>query len=337
MLDVSAGYLGMPTVAYELVASGLRAPEGPVVLPDGSLIFSELMGASVRRLWPDGRLTLLAEVAGAPNGLAFGPDGQLYVTNQGGWDPSIANGFPGHSPLATPYVGGSIQKISADGTVTTICTLLENGDPLICPDDLVIDHMGGIYFTDLGMLPGSPKYREWSGIYYLPAGAERAQMLVKALAPTNGIGLSADGKALWWTEYETGRLLMRDVIAPGQLAEPSRRYGDCRYIHPAPVVHFDSLTMMPDGGVAVAIHDGTSDGKSGIMAFDADGQPTAFYPFDDPYCAHIAFGGPDGRDAFITLLGTGRIAKLRWPVAGSPPIFTPASEYLQTWGGADAL
>jgi gluconolactonase len=199
---------------------------------------------------------------------------------------------------------------------------------LLGPDDLVLDAEGGLYFTDVGLAGHSSPVREVPGIFYLPAGAAKARKLLHSLAPTNGIGLSLDGRRLWWTEYETGRLMMREVTGPGQLAEPARRYADCRYVHPAPVAHFDSLTMMADGGVTVAIHDGTSEGRAGILSFDADGRETDFQPFDDPYCAHIAFGGPDMRDAYVTLLGTGRIARLRWPVAGERPRFDPPAAFL---------
>ena len=31
----------------------------------------------------------------------------------------------------------------------------------------------------------------------------------------NGIGLSLDGSKLYWTETWTGRIMQRDVVAPG--------------------------------------------------------------------------------------------------------------------------
>src|SRR5258708_15835461 len=67
------------------ITSGLRFPEGPVAMPDGSVIVVELMGGCVTRVQPDGTKTEVAAPGGSPNGAAIGPDGALYVCNSGGW------------------------------------------------------------------------------------------------------------------------------------------------------------------------------------------------------------------------------------------------------------
>lgn len=61
------------------VANGLRFPEGPVALPDGSVVVVEMMGRCITRIMPDGTKQTVAEIAGGPNGLAVGPDGALYL------------------------------------------------------------------------------------------------------------------------------------------------------------------------------------------------------------------------------------------------------------------
>ena len=69
--------------ALELVevTSGLRFPEGPIAMPDGSVILVEMFGPRITRVLPDGTKETIAEVPGGPNGLAIGPDGALYVSN----------------------------------------------------------------------------------------------------------------------------------------------------------------------------------------------------------------------------------------------------------------
>jgi gluconolactonase len=61
----------------KIVATGLMFPEGPVVCADGSVLLVEIERKTVSRVRPDGRVEVVAEPGGGPNGLAFGPDGAL--------------------------------------------------------------------------------------------------------------------------------------------------------------------------------------------------------------------------------------------------------------------
>ena len=66
------------------LASGLRFPEGPIAMPDGSVILVEIERRTLSRVTPDGRVEVIAELGGGPNGAAMGPGGKIYVTNNGG-------------------------------------------------------------------------------------------------------------------------------------------------------------------------------------------------------------------------------------------------------------
>ena len=70
----------------ELVTDGLRFPEGPVAMPDGSVVLVEIAAGCVTRVLPDGSQQVIAELGGGPNGAAIGPDGKLYVCNNGGFN-----------------------------------------------------------------------------------------------------------------------------------------------------------------------------------------------------------------------------------------------------------
>ena len=65
------------------VTSGLKFPEGPIAMPDGSVILVEMFGPRLTRVLPDGTKETVAEVPGGPNGAAMGPDGAIYVCNNG--------------------------------------------------------------------------------------------------------------------------------------------------------------------------------------------------------------------------------------------------------------
>jgi gluconolactonase len=59
------------------VASGLAFPEGPIAMPDGTVVLVEMFGPKLTRVHPDGRVETIAEIPGGPNGAALGPDGLI--------------------------------------------------------------------------------------------------------------------------------------------------------------------------------------------------------------------------------------------------------------------
>ena len=67
---------------YDVVATGLEFPEGPVCMADGSIVLVEVKRGTISRVDPDnGSVEVVAQPGGGPNGAAVGPDGALYVCN----------------------------------------------------------------------------------------------------------------------------------------------------------------------------------------------------------------------------------------------------------------
>jgi gluconolactonase len=58
------------------ITTGLLFPEGPVALPDGSVLVVEIARRCVTRVHPDGTKDIVARPGGGPNGAAIGPDGK---------------------------------------------------------------------------------------------------------------------------------------------------------------------------------------------------------------------------------------------------------------------
>src|SRR5271154_7089902 len=80
----AAAAVTAPTIQFAPVAEGLLLPEGPVAMADGSVLVTEVARGTVTRVSASGAVTVVAELGGGPNGLAIGPDGALYVCNNGG-------------------------------------------------------------------------------------------------------------------------------------------------------------------------------------------------------------------------------------------------------------
>ena len=199
-----------------IVATGLGFPEGPVVMPDGSVILTEIRNNRCSRITPDGKVSLFSATGGGPNGLAVGPDGALYCCNNGGsrYVEGVSMGQGPHPD----YKSGSIQRIDrATGAAKTLYTECD-GHKLSAPNDLVFDKAGGMYFTDLGKRYA--RHRDHGGLYYaLPDGSKIVCLAYPMLSP-NGCGLSPDGKVLYAADTEGARLWAFDVEGPGVLRKP---------------------------------------------------------------------------------------------------------------------
>ena len=300
-----------------VVAEGMRFPEGPIAMPDGSVILVEMFGMRVTRVLPDGTKELIAEVSGGPNGAAIGPDGALYLCNNGGSFSPVDLGemlLPGDFDPAL-YSGGRIQRVDlATGDVTDLYTHCGT-QPLLAPNDLVFDGHGGFWFTDHGRRHVAWRVSDFTGIYYAKADGSHISEQAFPTESPNGIGLSPDGDVLYWAETHTGRVWRRRVVEPGVLAPGSLLDPwECLAGLPGNQL-LDSLAVDGEGNVCV----GTLM-NGGITVIDpADGSFT-HVPTGDVLTTNICFGDSDGsgeyRDAYITASSTGKLLHMRWPNNG---------------------
>ena len=223
------------SIEFMPAAKGLLLPEGPVAMADGSVLLTEVARGTVSCVSTSGAVTVVAELGGGPNGLAIGPDGALYVCNNGGGIRAQPGEEMLHIEFAPElYRGGSIERVDLDsGAVTTLYTACE-GRPLLAPNDLVFDRHGGLWFTDYGR--ATPSGRDFGGIYYCqPDGSRIVRCLDQQLSP-NGIGLNAEEDRLYWADSMTARVWVCEIASPGVLARPPSPFmvGD-RGIRPAGV------------------------------------------------------------------------------------------------------
>ena len=292
-----------------IVATGLGFPEGPVVMPDGSVILTEIRNNRCSRITPDGKVSLFSATGGGPNGLAVGPDGALYCCNNGG-SRYIEGVSMGQGPHPD-YKSGSIQRLDrATGVATTLYTDCD-GHKLSAPNDLVFDKAGGMYFTDLGKRYA--RHRDHGGLYYaLPDGSKVVCLAYPMLSP-NGCGLSPDGNVLYAADTEGARLWAFDVEGPGVLRQPKGHapHGGRHIAGLGGRARFDSLAVMASGNITVAT---LTTGM--ITEIAPDGATVREVKMPDIYPTNICFGGPDMRTAYITLSDSGRLGVMQWPEPG---------------------
>lgn len=294
------------------VTDGLLFPEGPIALDDGAVLVVEIMGGRLIRVEPNGRKLAVADLGGGPNGAAIGPDGQCYVCNNGGFNWSTAaDGYMRPVGRADDYVTGSIQRVDlSTGRVETLFTACD-GEPLKGPNDIVFDGLGGFYFTDHGKTHG--RLMDRGAVYYAAADGSFIREVGFPFLTPNGIGLSPDGRELYVSETETGRLWAFPVLGPGELGKaawPSPNGG--RFVGgPLGYQRFDSMAVEANGNICVATLV-----RGGVSVFSPEGEHLEFHEAPEGYCTNIAFGGLERRTAFITLSGYGRLVAVDWEREG---------------------
>ena len=211
-----------PASSFRLVASGLAFPEGPVALPDGSVLVVEIAGGTLTRVCPGGTVERVAELGGGPNGAAIGADGAVYVANNGGairFRERDGSSWPDYG-ADDPPAGGSLQRVDLEtGSVETLYEACD-GHRLNAPNDLVVAGDGSIWFTDLGLV--RPRSIERGGVYWCRPDGSEIREVIFPLDQPNGIGLSPAGDRVYVAETNTGRLWGWDIAGPGDVVSRLR-------------------------------------------------------------------------------------------------------------------
>ncbi len=289
-----------------VIATDLEFPEGPVCDPDGSVYFVEIRGGRVRKIAPDGKLSVFAKPGGGPNGAARGPDGALYLTNNGGF--AWRKGLP--VGPASDYETGRIERSDAEGNVERIYTSC-NGVQLSAPNDLVFDAEGNFYFTDpihrdpaIHESINEPTKRKGC-VYYASPDGTHIQRVATNLQHPNGIGFTPDGKTLLVAETFASALCAFPILAPGELGErqPFGKLPDG--------YHPDGFCLDKEGYVLACGVLG-----AGIVVFDPNGKQVDLIPSEDKVVTNVAFGGLESKTLYITESGLGRVVTMEWKRKG---------------------
>lgn len=293
------------------IATGLSFPEGPVAMRDGSVVLVEIERQTVTRVWPDGRMEVIAHTGGGPNGMAVGPDGAFYVCNNGGFAFRYEQRLLRPAGPSSDYTGGRIERVDPGTGAVKVLYGRCGEERLRGPNDIVFDSGGGFYFSDLGK--SRARDRDHGGLYYARADGSRIMEVAYPLLTPNGVGLSPDGWTVYVAETETARLWAFDLESPGVARKqgfPSPHGG--RLVIGLDGFHrFDSLALDGAGNICVAtLVTGC------ISVISPEGELLRQVLTGDPVTTNICFGGADLRTAYVTLSGTGRLVTFEWPESG---------------------
>lgn len=293
----------------EILAQGLDFPEGIVALRDGGAMFVEIASGTYSRLRPGAKTaTTLATLGGGPNGSTIGPDGMVYIANDGGLTFKTIAGRMVPIGVPADYRGGSIQRVDpATGAVRTLYEGI-GAERLKAPNDILCDEWGDLWFTDTGKTYA--RNRDNGGVYWAKRDGSEIREIAYPLQNPNGLALGPDKRTLYVALSDRREIAAYTIAARGTLAPTSKIVAAV-----GGVLLFDNLAVEANGNLVVAcVLSGellslTPEGRELARIKIAEGSPTA-----------LAFGGPDMRSLYMTLSNSGIVARLAWPRPGLPAL-----------------
>ncbi len=274
-----------------LLARGFLFTEGPLELPDGSLLFQDIKAERTYLLGLDGEPAVVRDQTGAANGQTWGPSGSIVVCEQNGRRVSEWRPETGESR-----------------------TLLESpeGRRLNSPNDIVARSDGTIFFTDppYGVTPDK-KELPFQAVWALDPNTGAARPLADDFEKPNGLAFSPDERTLY--VCDTGRYHVRsfDVAANGELSG-----GDVlATFDPEGPGGPDGMKVDQAGRLYVAV-------AQGIWVLGPDGGLLGIFA-TPKRPSNLTWCGPHADTLAITAVDG--VYRLPLSVPGLPPPFRPAS------------
>ena len=295
--DIPGVVAGGTTV--QVVVDGLMHTDGPVAMPDGTLLYWDFVDRRIGQIDPQGRASTFLSDTDGSSGMGFDSQGRLITI------------LKGREPA-------TISAIWPSGSEATLADSFE-GMPFEGPNDIAIDRKDGVYFT----LSSS------GTVLYAAPGAAVVEVFSDPVERINGVALSLDESTLYVATQsrvakttlsvadlpeEGGEYLLAFDVRPDGTLENQRNFARYEIVtdrpNGLPDVRFggDGLTVDAEGRVYAAT-------AAGIQVFTPEGRHLGTIPVSrNPN--NLAFAGPDKRTLYI--VARGAVYKVPMLAAGDP-------------------
>jgi gluconolactonase len=298
-LDPGIDMIVPPNATMERVATGFTWVEGPIWIPAGYLLFAEITSNSIRKLTPDGKVSIFLQPSGYKGTAPYG--GKEPGSNGMTLDRSVRLTVAGHARRDV----WRLETLNPKGQVTVLADSFE-GKKLNSPNDLVYKSDGSLYFTDppygLPTQGDSDPIKELqvSGVYRIPKAfdqkpgtapqRDQLQLLVKDLPRPNGIAFSPDERYLYVANSGSRKVWMRyRVKEDGTLTDAKVFYDASSDTRPGGP---DGMKVDREGNVY-------STGPGGVWIFSPEGKPLGVI-LTPERAANVNWGGADRKTLYIT-------------------------------------
>lgn len=272
------------------ILSGYQFTEGPVWVPDGFLLFSDIPANTIYKYEPGFEPEIFLKPSGHSNGLTLDKQGRLLICE--------------HERRVT--------RLEKNGTKNILAEFYE-GKRLNSPNDIVVKTDGVIYFTDPPFgLPNRSEGKEldFSGVYRIETDGT-ITLLDNSIELPNGLAFSPNEDTLYVDDSSSGHVYAFNVTDRG-LLENKRSFA---MVGELDGKGGDGMKVDVDGNLFCT-------GPRGISIFDPTG--IRYGVIECPEIpANIAWGDDDYKTLYITAR-TG-VYSLRVIIGGTSliPNFTP--------------
>ena len=250
------------------VQGGFDFTEGPAADKKGNLYFSDIPKDRVYRLEPDGKASIFREPSNHTNGSMFNSKGELVSCE----------------------MDGQIVVVSSDGKQVRPLAAMYQGKRFNAPNDLVVDSVDGVYFTDPHFRAPQPLPQGVTAVYYAGGGGLVVRLIDDLKAP-NGVILSTDEKTLYVVPTGQEEVMAYPVESPGKLGQGKVF---CRLKQPEGQQGRggDGLTIDTKGNLYIAT-------GLGLQVFDSHGKHLGIIKVPEQP-ANVTFGGAEFKTLYIT-------------------------------------
>jgi gluconolactonase len=283
------------TAVLERLFTGALFTEGPAQAPDGSIYFSDItvtkvFGNEAGRIWRfdprTGSASVYRSPSGMANGIAFDLEGRMLVAE------------------GADFGGRRITRTDLQTGKSIILAGLFNGRAFNAPNDLVVDTLGRIFFTDPRYFGHEPVEQPVHGVYRIDPDGKVVLVAADAGKP-NGITISPDQATLYVASFDNGAMDVLPDEMPAAfgrmalLAYDLAADGSAKFrkvlVDFAPGLGPDGITVDQDGNLYLAV----PGERQGIRVYSPEGKELAFIPTPESP-RNVKFGrGADARTLFI--------------------------------------
>jgi len=187
----------------EQLATGMQFTEGPVWMPLGYLLFSDIPANRIYKWSEAGGLEVWRDPAGNSNGLTLDTEGRLLICEQ---------------------VNRRVIRLEPDGTVTPVAETW-NGRRFNSPNDVIVRSDGLVYFSDPPYFVKNEEREIDEQAFYMARPSGEVVQVATGYEKPNGLCFSRDESILYVNDSARRIIDAYDVRPDGTLKN-QRRFAD---------------------------------------------------------------------------------------------------------------